>query len=81
MVTRLAVTLSLLAFAACLLAGGLGAGNPFSTVVLRALLAMGATLVIGLIVGAMARAMLDENLKAAEEKIKNSSPNSRGSDR
>ena len=36
------------------------------------MLAMGGTLVIGLVVGAMAQRMLDENLRDAEKKLKNS---------
>ena len=70
MTNRIAAALSLLVFTVCVIAGG-SAGNPFSTVVSRALLAMAATMVIGLIVGAMAQKMLDENLKTDEEKLKN----------
>ena len=70
---KLASTLALLAFAACLYAGGVHAGNSFGATVQRALLAMLGTLVIGLIVGAMAQRMLDENLKLEEEKMKNES--------
>ena len=62
MALRIAVTISLLAFTVCLIAGGIEADNPFATTVWRALLAMGSTLVIGLIVGVMAQKMLDENL-------------------
>jgi hypothetical protein len=69
---RIAASLSLIAFAVCL-GVGVAAGNPFGTVVSRALLAMLATLVIGLVVGAMAQKMLDENLHADAEKIKNGS--------
>ncbi len=81
MAQRIAVTISLLAFAMCLWAGGIEAGNTFATTVWRALLAMGATLVIGLIVGAMAQKMLDENLAAEQEKLKNSSTDQSRSDR
>ena len=70
MPNRLAGVLALLAFAASLVAG-MQVGNPFTTTVARALLAMAATFVIGLIVGSMAQRMLDENLKAQEEKLKN----------
>ena len=59
---RIAAAMSLVVFLVCLLSGA-SAGNPFGTVVTRALLAMLGTLVIGLIVGAMAQRMLDENLK------------------
>jgi uncharacterized membrane protein YfcA len=67
---RIAAALSFVAFAVCI-AIGAGAGNPFGTVVLRALLAMLVTLVIGLVLGAMAQRMLDENLKIEEGKNKN----------
>ncbi len=69
---RIASVLALIAFAACIVIGGLGAGNTFTTTVLRALLAMGCTYFIGLIVGLVAQKMLDENLKAEEEKLRNS---------
>jgi hypothetical protein len=69
---RLAATLALIAFAACLLIGGLHAGNSFSTTVLRALLALAVTYVLGLIVGTAAARMLQENLMHEEEKLKNS---------
>ena len=67
---RIAAALSMTVFAVCLLAG-VAAGNPFGTIVIRALLAMFMTFVIGLIVGAMAQKMLDENLKSEQEKLKN----------
>lgn len=70
MATRIAAVLSLLAFVVCLVVGGLEVGNSFTTTVMRAVTAMLATLVIGLVVGAMARKMLDENLKSQEEKLK-----------
>jgi uncharacterized membrane protein YfcA len=69
---KIAAAMSLVAFVVCLLVG-LQIGNPFGTVVTRALLAMAATLVIGLIIGAMAQKMLEENLKIEEEKMKNPS--------
>jgi hypothetical protein len=72
MSNRIAASLALIAFAACLLTGGLQAGNPFSTTVLRALTAMAGTYVIGLIIGAMAQKMLDENLNAEEKKLRDS---------
>jgi len=70
MVKRIAAAMSLLAFAVCLIVGGLGADNTFATTVERALTAMAATMVIGLILGAMARRMLDENLAVEKEKLK-----------
>jgi hypothetical protein len=66
MAKRFAGATSLLAFAICLLIGGLQVGNPFTTTVSRALVAMAGTFVIGLIVGAMGQKMLDENRKNAE---------------
>lgn len=70
MVKQIAGCLALIAFAASLLAG-VTAGNPFATTVWRALLAMGTTFVIGLVLGTMGQRMLDENLKAQEEKLRN----------
>ncbi len=69
---RLASCLSLIAFAVCLLVGGIGAGNTFSTTVLRALLALLVTYVIGLLIGFAAQKMLEENLKTEEKKLRNS---------
>jgi hypothetical protein len=66
---RLAASLALLSFAACLFAGGVHAGNPFGTTIQRALLAMAGTYVIGLIVGAMGQKMIEENVKAAQKKL------------
>jgi len=70
---RIASALSLIAFAVCLLIGLFEAGNGFATVVQRALVAMVVTLFVGMVVGAMAQKMLDENLKAHEEKLENAS--------
>jgi NhaP-type Na+/H+ or K+/H+ antiporter len=70
MVTRIAAASSLLVFAVCLVVGGLAADNTFATTVERALTAMAATLVIGLVLGAMARRMLEENLSLEKEKLK-----------
>jgi NhaP-type Na+/H+ or K+/H+ antiporter len=70
MVNRIAGVCALLVFAVCLVVGGLGADNTFETTVERALAAMAATLVIGLILGAMARKMLEENVKSQAETIK-----------
>jgi len=66
---RIAAVMSLVVFVACLCIGGFEAGNTFGTTVWRALLAMGATLVIGLIVGTMAEKMLEENLTDQEKKL------------
>ena len=78
---RLAAILALIVFAICLLVGGLQAGNPFTTTVWRALVAMFWTFVIGLFVGFMAQRMLDENLKLEKEKLQNSSTEPSSSDR
>jgi tetrahydromethanopterin S-methyltransferase subunit C len=67
MVRRIAGTLSLLAFAVCLLAG-MGAGNSTATVLSNALLALAVTFVVGLVVGVMAQKMLDENVAAESAK-------------
>jgi len=69
---RIASVLALIAFAACIVIGGLGAGNTFGTTVLRALLAMACTYVIGLLIGIAAQKMLEENLKVEEEKLRKS---------
>jgi len=66
---RIAATLALVAFAMCLLVGT-QAGNTFATTIQRALVAMGGTYVIGLVVGAMGQRMIDEILKAEEQKLK-----------
>ena len=72
MAKRISASLSLIAFAICLLIGAFEADNSFATTVQRALLAMVITLVVGLLIGAMAQKMLDENLKPHEEKLENS---------
>jgi putative copper export protein len=81
MITRIAATLSLTVFTVCLVVGGLEADNTFATTVGRALTAMAVTFVIGLVLGAMARKMIDENLKSEAEKLKKSSASSTPSDR
>jgi hypothetical protein len=73
MIQRIACSMAFLVFALCLVVGGIQADNSFATTVGRAVVAMLATLVIGLILGAMARKMLDENLESEAEKIKKSS--------
>jgi hypothetical protein len=67
MVRRTAGSLALLAFAVCVVAG-MNAGNSTATVLSTALLAMGATFVVGMVVGAMAQKMLDENVAAEAAK-------------
>ena len=63
---RLAAVMALLAFAVCLIAGGISAGNPFTNTVIRALQAMAATFAIALIVGFMGQKMVEENLKPSK---------------
>ena len=72
MAKRISASLSLIAFAICLLIGAFEADNSFATTVQRALVAMVITLVVGLLIGTMAQKMLDENLKHHEEKLENS---------
>jgi len=68
MARRMAAALALVVFAVCVIAG-LSAGNPFESVLTKALLAMAATFILGLVVGAMAQKMLDENLAAEAAKL------------
>jgi NhaP-type Na+/H+ or K+/H+ antiporter len=70
MAKRMAGVLSILVFAFCLLLG-LRAGNPFSTIVSRALVGMAGTYVVGLVLGAVAQRMVDENLRDEERKLRN----------
>ena len=72
MAKRMAGVLSIVVFAFCLLLG-LRAGNPFSTIVSRALIGMAGTYVVGLVLGAVAQRMLDENLRDEERKLSNPS--------
>jgi len=72
MANRLAGCCALVVFAFCLVLG-LKANNTFSTTVTRALVAMGGTFVVGLLIGWIAQKMLDENLKSEEEKLKKQS--------
>ena len=64
--------MGLIAFAVCLIVGAFHAGNSFTTTVSRALVAMAGTYVIGLVLGFMGQKMLDENVKAEEEKLRKS---------
>jgi len=81
MPTRIAAVCSLLVFAVCLVIGGFEADNPLSTAVGRALVAMGGTFVVGLVLGAMARKMLDENVEQEKKKLKNNEAKSVANDR
>ena len=78
---RLAAVMALLAFAVCLVIGGFETGNPFSTAVVRALAAMAGTFVIGLIVGLMGQKMIEENLRAAKDKLSDSETKTPADDR
>lgn len=66
--------MSMVAFLVCIVTG-LQAGNPFSTVVSKALIAMAVTFVVGLILGAMAQKMLDEDANASSAAPINSEKN------
>ena len=74
MAKRMAGVLSIVVFAFCLLLG-LRAGNPFSTIVSRALIGMAGTYVVGLILGAVAQRMVDESMRDEERKLRNPSGN------
>ena len=63
----MAAALALVVFAVCVIAG-MGAGNSFETVLTKALGAMAATFVVGMVVGVMAQKMIDENLAAEAAK-------------
>ena len=70
MAKRMAGVLSIVVFAFCLLLG-LRAGNPFNTIVSRALVGMAGTYFVGLVIGAVAQRMVDESVRDEERKIKN----------
>jgi len=82
MVRRIAASLALVAFFVCILAG-MHAENPFSTVVANALVALLVTFVVGLVLGAMAQKMLDENMAVANSAVKSGNPEAKtaGGDR
>ncbi len=81
MAIRIATSMALIVFSVCLLIGGLQAGNPFTTTVMRAIFAMIGTLIIGLVVGAMAQRMLDDNVKNEAEKLKENEADNGATDR
>jgi hypothetical protein len=78
---RLAAVMALLAFAVCLVAGGISAGNPFTTTVERALQAMAITFAVALVIGFMAQKMVEENVKRGKEKLPELEAKPKGSDR
>ncbi|HEX8910862.1 MAG TPA: hypothetical protein VF796_00785 [Humisphaera sp.] len=69
MPSRLAASLALLVFAISLVAG-IQAGNTIATVLSRGLVAMAGTMAIAWVVGAMAQRMVDENLRAKEQELR-----------
>jgi NhaP-type Na+/H+ or K+/H+ antiporter len=72
MPSRVAASLGILAFAICLIVGGVQAGNTFSTTITRALMAMGCTVVVGWIIGWAGQKMIDERMtevKTASDKL------------
>jgi putative effector of murein hydrolase LrgA (UPF0299 family) len=73
MIRRIAGIGALLVVAVAVMAG-LEADNSFTTTIMRALTAMAGTFVVGLVVGAMAQKMMDENKKSLEEKSKIAEP-------
>lgn len=70
---RLAVAVALLVFALCLICG-IGAGNDFAETVTRALKGMFCTLLVGLVVGAMAQKMLNENVPVRKSENSSAKP-------
>ncbi len=66
---RLAAVMALLVFAVCLIAGGISAGNPFTSTVVRALEAMAGTFVIALILGFMGQKMVQENVNSGKRNL------------
>jgi hypothetical protein len=67
---RIAAVLGLVAFAYTLLAGLVQTDNAFVTIVLRAIVAMIGTVIVGHIVGWIAQAMLNENVRTAEQNLR-----------
>ena len=57
----------MIAFAMCMVIGGLQADNPFVTTVSRSLIAMAGTFVVGLVLGAMGQRMLTENVTSQKK--------------
>lgn len=80
MAQRIAAATALIAFLVCLVAGAWQADNPFNVSVMRALLAMLATFVIGLIVGSMGARLIDESV-ADHKKILQARSRSAADDR
>ena len=81
MAIRIASSMALVVFAVCLVIGGVQAGNTFTTTVARALVAMAGTFAVGMVIGAMAQKMLDENMKVEEKKLAEKEADNGGSGR
>jgi hypothetical protein len=80
MTRKIAASSALLVFAVSILLG-LRAENTFSTTLSRALVAMAATFVVGLVIGAMADKMLEEHLSATVKKSEDSEAKAQVEDR
>ena len=81
MPNRLAGILGLIAFSLCLLVGLIEADNDFGTVVWRAIVAMGGTLLVGYVLGLMAERMIGENVSAIGQAPQKSSEDPSGDGR
>ena len=81
MVQYIASGLALIAFAICLLVGGMEANNSFATTVWRAVVAMIVTLFVGTILGTMAKAMVEETVTKEKDKPKNNPTKSTATNR
>ena len=71
MARKIATASALLVFAVSILLG-MAAENTFTTTVSRALQGMAITFVVGMVIGAMAERMVQENLSRTSGKNKNS---------
>lgn len=67
---RVGAVLGLVAFAYTLLAGLMQTDNAFTTIVLRAIVAMIGTVIVGYVLGWIAQAMLNENVRTIEQNLK-----------
>ena len=77
---QFAAILALIAFALTVVVG-VQAGNSFTTTLFRALVAMAGSYVIGLILGFALQRMLEDNLKAQQQKSKDLQPQPQPKDR
>ncbi|HEX4124333.1 MAG TPA: hypothetical protein VHY37_06365 [Tepidisphaeraceae bacterium] len=68
----------MIVFAVCLVMG-IEADNPFATTIERALEGLAVTLVVGLVVGAMAQKMIEESVNKPEKpEIQETKPKPKG---